>query len=195
MPAQPVTFKQLWEGYPWGDPSKNSADTDQCAIRLSVALHKAGIDMSSFSSDLVKPRYGQSSIGRELLDGKVIATRANELGEWLDIIQNSNRPIVGIGKTENITGSNWESKIKGRTGIVMFDAYWTQGKQTAANATGGHIDLWNISRLTMSSVPDAFSTIGRELGVASFRQGTHIAPNLSYSDLGGARTILFWEVK
>ena len=198
-PAQPpVTFQQLWDSYPWGKPSDNPAYDDQCAIRLSVALQKAGISMKSFSSDRVHPNHGQPSIGRDYLNGDknvIIATRANELGEWLDNMQSSKDPkdhIPGVGRTERITPTkDWESSVKGRTGIIMFDGYWMQDHQTQqANATGGHIDLWNGSRLTISSVFDSAVTIGR-----FYFNKQSLAPPYGWSDLGNSKTILFWEVK
>jgi len=163
-----VTFDKLWKSYPWGNPYDNNAYPDQCAIRMSVALQNAGINMTSFSQKLVKPLDGQKTIGRIMLNGKSTATRANELGEWLKL-----HPIPGIGKPENITGKDWENKVEGRTGIIMFDGYWTRTGETAADASGGHIDLWNGSRLTISSVPDALATYAREAGRNSFRQGAH----------------------
>ncbi|WP_081053874.1 type VI secretion system amidase effector protein Tae4 [Burkholderia territorii] len=185
-----VTFKELWDVYPRGNPYDNPAYSNQCAIRVSVAFHRAGIEMKSFSSKLVKPRSGQPSIGRILLNGKATATRANELAAWLAL-----QPFAGLGRTENITGPDWESRIKGRTGIVMFDSYWTREGEIPANASGGHIDLWNGSRMPINSFWSSLSTIGRYIGISSFRQGTSVLPAISYSDLGKSKSILFWEIR
>ncbi|WP_431820419.1 type VI secretion system amidase effector protein Tae4 [Burkholderia sp. F1] len=185
-----VTFEELWDVYPSGNPYDNPAYTNQCAIRMSVALHRVGVEMKSFSSKLVKPLGDQPSIGRILLNGKATATRANELGAWLKL-----QPFAGLGKAENITGSGWESRIKGRTGIVMFDGYWTREGETAANASGGHIDLWNGSRMSINGFWGSFSTIGRYIGISSFRQGTSVLPDVSYSDLSKSKLILFWEIR
>ncbi|WP_407970917.1 type VI secretion system amidase effector protein Tae4 [Burkholderia pyrrocinia] len=185
-----VTFSELWAAYPSGNPYDNPAYTNQCAIRVSVALHRVGVDMKSFSSKLVRPLGGQPSIGRILINGKATATRANELGSWLRL-----QPFAGLGKTEAITGANWEEKIKGRTGVVMFDGYWTRTGESESNASGGHIDLWNGSRMTMNGFWGATSTIGRYIGIASFRQGASVLPSLSYSDFGRSNSILFWEIE
>jgi len=187
---QAVTFKALWDTYPSGNPYDDPAYTNQCAIRVSVALHRVGIDMKSFSSKLVRPLGGQPSIGRILINGKVVATRANELGSWLKL-----QPFAGLGKAEAITGADWEAKIKGRTGIVMFDGYWARAGESELNASGGHIDLWNGSRMTVNGFWGAASTIGRYVGMASFRQGASVLPSLSYSDLGRSSSIVFWEIK
>ncbi|WP_109482904.1 type VI secretion system amidase effector protein Tae4 [Paraburkholderia sp. C35] len=181
-----LTFRELWDNYPSGNPYDNSAYRDQCAIRMSVMFHRVGIEMKSFSEKLIKPASDQPSIGRIILDGKITATRADELGEWLKL-----QPFAGLSRAEDITGADWESKIKGRTGIVQFSRYWTRRGETAASATGGHIDLWNGARLTISSAPDAVATISRYLGKQSFFPGT----DFGWSDLRNARSILFWEIK
>ena len=185
-----VTFKELWGAYPSGNPHDDPTYTNQCAIRMSVAFHRAGIEMKSFSSKVVKPLGGQPSIGRILLNGKATATRANELGEWLKL-----QPLAGMARAENITGSDWEARIKGRTGIIMFDGYWTRPGESAASASGGHIDLWNGSRMTINGFWGGFSTIGRYIGISSFRQDADVLSNVSYSDLGKSKSILFWEIK
>lgn len=146
--------------------------------------------MKSFSAKLVKPMSRQPGIGRILLDGKPTATRADEMGQWLKA-----QPFAGLSKPQDITGSDWESKVKGRTGIIQFSRYWTRAGESAANASGGHIDLWNGSRLTISGGFDALATIGRRLGVSSFRQGATVVSDASWSDLGGSKSILFWEIK
>ncbi|MFT0172782.1 type VI secretion system amidase effector protein Tae4 [Paraburkholderia mimosarum] len=185
-----VTFKELWDNYPYGNPYDDPSYKDQCAIRMSVTLHRVGIEMKSFSAKLVKPMSRQPGIGRILLDGKPTATRADEMGQWLKA-----QPFAGLSKPQDITGSDWESKVKGRTGIIQFSRYWTRAGESAANASGGHIDLWNGSRLTISGGFDALATIGRRLGVSSFRQGATVVSDASWSDLGGSKSILFWEIK
>jgi Type VI secretion system (T6SS), amidase effector protein 4 len=181
-----LTFKELWDNYPTGNPFDNPIYKDQCAIRMSVTLHRSGIEMKSFSEKLVKPLSAAPTIGRIVLDGKATATRADELGEWLNF-----RPFAGLPKAENITGMDWEAKVKGRTGIIQFSRYWTRDGEKDADASGGHIDLWNGKRLSISSAPDAVATISRFFGKQSFFPGTHFG----WSDLGNSRQILFWEVK
>ena len=186
VPLKALTFQELWEAYPSGDPYDNSAYRDQCAIRMSVTFHRVGIEMKSFSQKLVKPMSGRPTIGRILLDGKATATRADELGEWLQL-----RPIAGLPAPEDITGPDWESKVKGRTGIIQFSRYWTREGEDAANASGGHIDLWNGNRLTISSLPDSVATFSRVIGFQSFAPGT----SFGWSDLRNSKQILFWEIR
>ncbi|MEQ5839901.1 type VI secretion system amidase effector protein Tae4 [Paraburkholderia acidicola] len=186
VPLKALTFQELWDAYPSGNPYDNSAYTDQCAIRMSVTFHRVGIEMKSFSQKLIKPLSGQPTIGRILLDGKATATRAEELGEWLQL-----RPIAALPLAENITGPDWESKVKGRTGIIQFSRYWTREGEGAADASGGHIDLWNGKRLTISSAPDSVATISRMFGYQSFAPGT----SFGWSDLRNSKQILFWEIR
>lgn len=185
-----VTFQELWDNYPSGNPYDNPDYKDQCAIRMSVTFHRVGIEMKSFSEKLVKPLSGQKSIGRIILDGRPTATRADELGEWLRL-----QPFAGLPKPDDITGADWESKVKGTTGIVQFSRYWARDGESSASASGGHIDLWNASRLTISGFFDGMATVGRYAGVQSFRQGASVLPDISFSDLRASKSILFWDIK
>jgi len=180
-----LTFQELWDNYPMGDPYDNPAYENQCAIRMSVMFHRVGIEMKSFSEKLIRPLSGQKSIGRILLVDKATATRADELAEWLKL-----RPFAGLPVPENVTGPDWESKVKGRTGIIAFKNYWARSV-SEKNPSGGHIDLWNGHRLTISSGEGLLGVVGRGLGLASAHfPGT----TYGYSDLGRATEILFWEI-
>jgi len=181
----PVTFAQLWNSYvtgkPYDDPSGQYAN--QCAIRMSATLHRVGVEMKSFSQKVVKPAPGKATLGRILLNGKPAATRADEMAAWLKL-----QPFCGLpSNPEEVTGSDWESKVKGRTGIIFFGEYWARDGESAANASGGHIDLWNGSRLTNNGFLGTLETFAR------FTLGIRSGPG--YSDLGKSRRILFWEVE
>ena len=186
-----VTFTELWENYVTGQPYKENGEVpegyeNQCAIRMSATLHKVGVEMKSLTPENV-PVKTNSTFGRILLNGKYTAVLADQMGSWL-----SKQPFCGMGKTENITGKDWESKVKGRTGIIMFDSYWARDSDSAGRASGGHIDLWNGSRLTISSAEGLLGVIGRGLGVAS----AHVpGTSYGYSDLRNSKTIVFWGVK
>lgn len=188
----PVKFSDLWDNYVKGKPYTPAPDdkadySNQCALRMSATFHKIGIQMKSFSQKTVKPMPGAKSLGRVIMDGNPAAVRAYELGEWLKLY-----PFCGLPKEpQNITGEDWESKVKGRTGIIMFHAYWARDSDSAGQASGGHIDLWNGSMLTISGFWDGLATIGRYLGKESFLPGTHYG----YSDLRKSKLILFWEIK
>ncbi|CAB3968779.1 hypothetical protein BCO9919_03417 [Burkholderia cenocepacia] len=186
-----LTFQQLWNAYPKEDPYDDPTGEyqNQCAIRMSVTFHAIGSSMKSFSQKVLKPMPGKQTLGRLVLNGKATATRAYELAEWLKL-----RPFLGVGKPENITGQDWQNKIKGRTGIIYFFGYWRQEGDSADALSGGHIDLWNKDTLT----PSAVSFWRFRIGVPSMinpldylrgRRGNW------YSDLADSKEILFWEVK
>ncbi len=188
-----VKFADLWDNYVTGAPYKPAPNdkgdySNQCALRMSATFHKVGIKMLSFSQKSVKPMPGAQALERVMMSGSAAAVRAYELGEWLKL-----QPFCGLPKQpENITGKDWESKVKGRTGIIMFHAYWTRAGEAPENASGGHIDLWNGQRMTVSGADGFIAVLGRRIGISS----AHIpGTSIGYSDLGNARVVLFWEVK
>ena len=177
LAAVPVSFKKLWAGYPsskpyldpkTGDPPKGFEN--QCAIKVSVALHAAGVELKSF-------RAARVTVG-----GNPAAIRAEDLAAWL----NAQR-VPGIASpATNVTGENWEGKINAKTGIVYFANYWARSGESKT-VTGDHIDLWNGSRLTASGLEGTLVTVLR------FGLGVNAGPG--FSDLRKATTILFWEVR
>lgn len=127
LEVEPVTFAQLWASYPdEPNPHKNANYKNQCAIRLSIALHGVKVDMSSFSQRTVPKMPGKKELGRDLYrkpgkkqsePDKPVALRAYEMATWL-----KQRPqFCGMpAKPEDVTGHDWETKVKGRTGIIYF---------------------------------------------------------------------------
>jgi hypothetical protein len=169
----------MWNSYPGGDPSQarnTKGDLlydNQCAIRVSLALHGAGVDMRGFTGAFT------------VIDQKRAALRAAELAAWLNKV-----PFCGLPMNPaNVTGADWKKKIEGRTGIAYFADYWARDGAAQSNPTGDHIDLWNKSTLT----PSVESFLRFRLGVSSvprfYRQGNF------FSNLGQSKTILFWEVR
>ncbi len=180
--APTIKFADLWANYVTGDPYRDPKTgkvppgyENQCAIRVSATLHKVGIEMKSFSPANVTVKPGDH-FGRILLDGKFTAVRADQLGSWL-----SKQPFCGLQKAEDITGKDWVSKINGRTGLIMFDGYWTRDGESTASASGGHIDLWNGEKLT------GFGT--------GLRVQWNIVIRGVWSDFRNAKTILFFPVQ
>ena len=178
-----VSFTDLWNAYPKGNPCDGKdkkgepAFSDQCAIRVGVALKNVGVTFKSYPSK-----------GKCWFKGhEDHVLRATELAEWLKL-----QPFAGCTKPIDIKGSDWRGRIKGKTGIVYFADYWRRTNSNGAKEsqpTGDHIDLWNGSRLTTGSgsLRARLTTFGRfTLG---FDNG------LIYSDLSKATQILFWEIK
>jgi hypothetical protein len=124
------SFATLWSNHPHVKGEPALLDTgeypDQCAITLSAALLRSGVDMKSYpgtwSWQKDKPKY---------------AIRAQELANWL-ATPAAHLPF-GVQK---LPGKEAFDKMSGSTGIVFFQNYWGRGHQ------GDHIDLWNGTRLT-----------------------------------------------
>jgi hypothetical protein len=181
--VEAVTFAKLWAAYPGGHPYVDANGKtppgyeNQCAINLSAAIHGAGVEMKSFRGATVT-----------LPSGRRAATSASQLAAWLKL-----QPFCGLPKEpENVTGADWQDKIKGRTGIVFFEHYWwrNDAEKAADKPTGDHIDLWNGSRITAHGW-EFFSAFGRRFGLNSWQPGTP----WGFSDVRKAKMILFWEVK
>lgn len=176
----PVIFSVLWASYPsrhpYVDPKTGKPPKgyeNQCAIRVSKAIHGAGVEMKSFKGASVQ------------LDGLKAAIGATQLADWLKL-----QPFCGLpSEPENVTGKDWESKIKSRSGIIYFENYWHRPGETTT-ASGDHIDLWNGSSLT----PNAVNYL-RRLGLNSVQWLPSLFSSFNFSDLGNSTKILFWEIK
>jgi hypothetical protein len=133
--VEAVKFTDLWGAYPNFNPC-DAKDKEgkilfgnQCAIRMSYALKKAGVTFKSYQ---VKRKCWVHPA-----DDHVLA--ATELADWLEL-----QPFVGCKKAEDVTGEGWHDKVVGRTGIVCFEDYYAP----SGGAGGDHIDLWNKDRMT-----------------------------------------------
>jgi hypothetical protein len=174
LDMKPVVFSELWKNYPaqppYIDPKTGKPPVnyeDQCAIKISVALHKTGVEMRSYSAK-----------DRIRLNGKNTAALAENLAQWLVLV-----PFCGLAqKAENVTGPKWEELVKNRTGIIFFRDYWL--RKGAIIPAGDHIDLWNRSTLT-----PGFASFWR------FALGFNSSVIFRLSDLGNSKEILFWEIK
>ncbi|MEN7528011.1 type VI secretion system amidase effector protein Tae4 [Cupriavidus sp. DL-D2] len=187
LDVEPIRFRDLWKNYVGGAPHANPNYKNQCAIRLSATLHRVGVPMKSFSEKYVPRMPGKQRLGRDLLQGKPVALRAYEMATWL-----KQMPFCGLPRApRNITGPDWKQHVRGRTGIIYFFGYWRQDGDGDNTLTGGHIDLWNGSRLTIPSLAGAVSTLGRWAGLDSFYSDR----TYGYSDLSNSVEILFWDIR
>lgn len=171
-----ISFSALWSAYPnttpYTDPKTNEAPKgyeNQCAIKVSVALARVGVKLTTFRGATVQ------------VNGDRAAIRAEQLAAWLKAGNISGLPAVA----ETVTGSDWRSKLVNRRGIVYFADYWLRPGES--RPSGDHIDLWNGSRLTASGLAGTLVTIAR------FGMGIEAGPG--FSDLGKSKSILFWALK
>lgn len=167
---EPVKFSALWKAYPDGMPSQakdadgNLLYPNQCAIKVSVALHLVGVEMKSFKGATTP------------VNGKQAAIRAEELATWL-----SKMPFCGLPqRPDDVTGEDWALKVKSRSGIIFFADYWTRPGESAQNASGDHIDLWNGEKMTGLG-----SGLRARFGI--------VIPNI-WSDLRKSRRIMFFPM-
>lgn len=178
--VEAVTFAKLWDSYPSGHPYVDPKTgkpppgfDNQCAIKISVAIHGAGVEMKSFRGAEIR------------MNGLKTAYVAEQLAAWLKM-----QPFCGLPtEPEDVTGKDWQDKIRGRTGIIFFANYWKRPGETT-RPTGDHIDLWNKTRLT----PNAPNLV-RRLGISSIQWLPGPLAEFNFSDLGNSTQILFWEVK
>lgn len=178
--VEAVNFGKLWESYPEGHPYIDAKTgkpppgfSNQCAIKVSIAIHGAGVEMKSFRGNAIK------------INGLTTAYVAEQLASWLKL-----QPFCGLPKVpEDITGKHWDATIKGRKGILFFANYWKRDGETKT-PTGDHIDLWNGVRLTASA-----ANWVRRLGISSIQWLPGPLSAYNFSDLGNSTKILFWEIK
>lgn len=185
-------FAAMWRGYPEGQPSDERWDDDvvahgvllahkgdlkypdQCAIKVSVALHAAGVDMQ---------RYAGAATA---IDGKRAALRAVELAAWLE-----RQSFCGLPLSLRVTGADWQERIAERTGIIYFANYWRRSGES--KPSGDHIDLWNRSTLS----PSLESFFRFRLGIERMPNPLDLLrgrPGNWYSNLDEATEILFWQI-
>lgn len=128
-----LTFDQLWQNHPGVNSDKtvtlcSQFEGENCTIRLSVALQRSGMDMSSFKGWTCNPTTG----GRA-------AIFTGQLANWLD---------KHLSKSERLSTS-WHDltvALAGRRGIIYIRGF-------LGNDPGrwNHIDLWDGRRFQMGT--------------------------------------------
>lgn len=128
-------FRTLWSHYPqsrlwsreklfrdigWDSLIKDSAYKNTCAIRLSIALQKSGISISSSA--------GMSGL-KGYMKGKAIEIRQDKLSEQLSQLW---------GKPEELPKLKVENAIGDKDGVISF--FKIPGYHVG-NGLGGHIDI------------------------------------------------------
>jgi len=181
-----VAFRDLWIGHPINESVQSPCIaphdltnlegtavsrgfpvfSNQCAIRMGVALKRAGVtpaQLSGCAHCAVHPREEMHLINATQV--------ANALAR---------ASLPGVAPVERITGADagaFYPKLFGRTGIVFIQDYWRRGSDAPGRPTGDHIDVWNGYRSSAKWLMEWFSWLGY------------------YSNYAEAREIWFWEVK
>ncbi len=180
-----VKFVDLWRGHPINEsvstpciaphaltnmegdhvPMGFPVFHNQCAIRMGVALRRAGVtpgQLGGCTSCGVHPASDMHYV------------RATELAERI-----ASANIPGVAPIEKFVGpevAHYYSKLFGRTGIIFFKDYWNRSSDSG-RPTGDHIDVWNGYRSSAKWLLEWFSWLGY------------------YSNYANASEIWFWEVK
>jgi hypothetical protein len=124
-----LSFDTLWQEHPYikdggappcTDEYGNPHFENQCAIRMGVALDRAGMELRGF-------RGARCWFGHR---GHTL--RAEELANWL---RTQSRILSRVAKTKNAV----HTQFAGKKGIAFFKDGWPRG--------GDHIDVWNGERL------------------------------------------------
>ncbi len=136
-----VKFHMLWANHPYpGKPCDEEEFTNQCAIRMGVALEKSGVDTRSF--DVMYPNRrcypGFKHSPRHIL-------AAQELANW---IRTKGSVFGEVEILKNVTSKDFN----GRKGVVFIKNGW--------GATD-HIDVWNGVAMK-GGFPNYFS-LGKEV--------------------------------
>jgi hypothetical protein len=112
---------------------------NQCAIRVSLAFRKSGVDISG-AKNLTNP--GHSAYGN-----------GNILGAT-NLAMHLKSKILGKPETFNGMTQDVISKIQGRTGVIYFENFVEENDDgtSSRSATNTHIELWDKDHY-MSSFP------------------------------------------
>ena len=138
-----INFQKLWNNHPlnWDPPETHPCKVpgtnedsyeNECAIKMSVALTGAGIDMSACHKTRCDYR---KTAGHE---NHII--RAQELADWLaspTVLGTPNKYLQPKKKTLAEYKAAAYMSVQNRKGIVFFQNFFGQGNQ------GDHIDAWN----------------------------------------------------
>lgn len=168
-----IQFSELWKNYPDKELLKSKCTNKQqnsntpfsnyCAIMMSECFIRSGVNISMFQGNRCWSHSGKRHV---LL--------AEDLANGL-----KNHAPPGFGKMEKIIPNDFQSKLDGKKGVIFFKDYWQRSGENMGRRSGDHIDLWNESRITNSSM--LYRSVIEFFGLVS--------------DLNKSKEIWFWEVR
>jgi Type VI secretion system (T6SS), amidase effector protein 4 len=136
MSVQRISYNQLrtvYDGYITDrQPCKNPAITNQCAVRMSLALARNGFTFDDFNN---QSRIHQGRSTCQLGDEPHLVG-ADELHRYL---------MQTWDAGQRGTGREIQSRIAGLPGIIYFNNCFE--RRAGGPQTGDHIDLWNGSQI------------------------------------------------
>ncbi|MEM8626432.1 MAG: T6SS effector amidase Tae4 family protein [Pseudomonadota bacterium] len=150
-----IRFNDVWNNHPTNLSDQlpcrraNGFPTwsNQCAVRLGIALREAGVEPSKLAGPILCGQHPLSEMH---------FIRAQELANRI-----GSASIAGIGPTEKLTGNDaadFSNQLFGRKGLIFMRDYWTRTGERSPS--GDHIDAWNGYRSTASWLMEYFSWLG-----------------------------------
>ena len=148
-----IKFADLWKNHPlnWSPseshPCRNPDGTweksldNQCAIKMSIALAGAGMNMSACHERKCWLKGHKNHV-----------LVAQKLADWLALAAQLGKPAKYIRKqtVESVFQQTIVDTIGGKNGIVFCQNFW------GTNNQGDHIDVWNGSAMGGNLIHDYF---------------------------------------
>ena len=136
------TFSDLWAKHPYpSNPCDTTAFPNQCAIRMTVALHDAGIKTHLLRA--VRCWHGHKTPQHIL--------RAQEFANALAVSPHLLGPGVKVAKLKGSVNSNLK-EFTGKKGVVFIRNGWDETD---------HIDLWDGTMQQMRGSSDTRDYMAR----------------------------------
>jgi len=181
-----VEFKNLWRGHPINESVQTPCIApedltnlegrlvrrgfpvfaNQCAIRMGVALKRAGATADQFGGCAHCSVHSREHM--HIINASQLANAIDRAG------------LPGVGPREIFKAEDaakFYPKMFGRSGIMYIQDYWARSTDRPGNPTGDHIDVWNGYRSSAKALMEWFSWLGY------------------YSNYAQAKEIWFWPVK
>jgi hypothetical protein len=172
-----VVFKDLWNNHPINEsvefPCIAPRDMqniegklimagapmypNQCAVRLSIALKRAG----------AKPISGLATCGAHPPE-EMHYVNATQVANAL-----ARGAVEGLAPVQKLTGTepaHFYPLLFGRTGVVYFQDYWQRSSDRPGQPTGDHVDVWNGYRSSAKWLMEWFSWLGYYSNYAHARE-------------------------
>ena len=183
-----IVFQTLWDNYPrYSLVHLNNNGKDKygnhCAINVSEALMKSGVNMTSFKENTCS---SECDVGRKHARG------AEALARWLKrgYFKDANKVI-------ELNGKDYKEKIDNKKGIIFFKDYWQRKDEKGTEKrTGDHIDLWDEGTLAGSGELQSFLRQSFPLFVEDVSGFLHdnLGTN-TITSLSRSKKVLFWEMR
>lgn len=135
MRPQYAHLQRAYEAYRGNSSPCQRGITNQCAVRMSIALGRSGFDINCFTPAIRIHDGG----ARCRTDNMPHVVGANELANFLR--RGLGEPVIIRSRSQHNRCIHAIDQIRGQTGIIYFNNCFT--RDGASVQTGDHIDLFN----------------------------------------------------